>query len=168
MEVWDLYDENRNLSGKTMIRGDEIPDNLYHLVVHTWIKNDKGEFLISQRTEDRKSCPLMWECSGGSVLQGETSIEGALREVKEELGIDLNANDGNLVYSKIRKKVHGDKFNDIMDVWLFNYNGEVDLNNATTKEVRDFKWMKKEEIKEYYDSKKLVQTLGYFFDEINI
>ncbi len=167
METWDLYDENKNLSGKTMIRGDEIPDNLYHLVVHVWIKNDKGEYLISQRAEDRKTCPLMWECSGGSVLQGETSIQGAVREVKEELGIDLNENDGKLVYSKVRKIVNGAKFNDIMDVWLFEYNGIVDLENATTAEVRDYKWMNKEEIKEYFDSGKLVQTLGYFFDEIN-
>ncbi len=168
MEIWDLYDEDRKLSGKTMIRGDEVPDNLYHLVVHTWIKDANGDFLIGQRAEDRPSCPLMWECSGGSVLQGETSIQGAVREVKEELGIDLKEEDGKLVYTKIRKVVNGSKFNDIMDVWLFEYNGEVNLSKATTAEVRDYKWMKKEEVKEYFDNKKLVQTLGYFFDEIDI
>lgn len=168
MEIWDLYDENKNLTGRTMVRGEVIPDNCYHLVVHVWIKNDKGEFLISQRAEDRKSCPFMWECSGGSVLQGETSVEGAIREVKEELGIDLSPEEGQLIYSKVRKIVDGDRFNDIMDVWLFEYNGEVDLKKATTSEVRDYKWMKKFEIKEYFDEKKLVQTLGYFFDEVDL
>lgn len=55
-----------------------------------------------------------------------------------------------------------------MDVWVFEYNGEVDLTNATTDEVRDFKWMKKKEIKDYFDNNKLVPTLYYFFDNIDI
>ena len=55
-----------------------------------------------------------------------------------------------------------------MDVWLFKYNGEVDLKKATINEVRDLKWIKKEEIKELFKNKKLVQTLDYFFYEIDI
>lgn len=143
MEVWDLYDENKNVTGKYCIRGNEIPDNYYHLVVHVWIKNNKGEYLISQRSADRKSLPLMWECVGGSVLKGESSLEGAIRETKEEVGIDLTQLEGKLVLSKVRRNINGKKFNDIMDVWLFEYNGDVDLEKATTDEVKDIKWMKK-------------------------
>ena len=110
----------------------------------------------------------MWECVGGSVLKGENSLQGAIRETKEEVGIDLKKSEGKLIYSKIRKIVNGKKFNDIMDVWLFEYNGEVNLKKATTDEVRDIKWMKKEEIKKLLESNKLVQTLDYFFNEINI
>ena len=168
MEVWDLYDENKNVTGKYCVRGNEIPDNYYHLVVHVWIKNDKGEYLISQRSENRPTFPLMWECVGGSVLKGESSLQGAIRETKEEVGIDFKESEGKLAYSKVRKTVNGKKFNDIMDVWLFEYNGDVKLENATTDEVRDIKWMKKEEIKELLENKKLVQTLDYFFNEINI
>lgn len=168
MEIWDLYDENKNVTGKTCIRGDEIPDNFYHLVVHIWIKNNKGEYLISQRSETRKAYPLKWECTGGSVLKGETSIEGAIRETKEEIGIDFNKEDGKLVYSEVRKTFKGIKFNDIMDAWLFEYNGEVNLKNATTDEVRDFKWMTRDEIKELYNTGELIDTLGYFFNEIDI
>lgn len=166
MEVWDLYDENKNVTGKYCIRGEKIPDNYYHLVVHIWIKNDKGEYLISQRSEKKDRYPLMWECSGGAVIKGETSIEGAIREVKEEVGIDLEEKNGKMVFSKIREFHNGEKFNDIMDVWLFKYNGEVDLKNATTDEVNDFKWMKKEEIRKMYDTKQLVPTLEYFFEKI--
>lgn len=166
MEVWDLYDENKNVTGKYCIRGEKIPDNYYHLVVHIWIKNDKGEYLISQRSEKKDRYPLMWECSGGAVIKGETSIEGAIREVKEEVGIDLEEKNGKMVFSKIREFHNGEKFNDIMDVWLFEYNGEVDLKNATTDEVNDFKWMNREEIKKMYDTKQLVPTLGYFFEEM--
>ena len=167
MEIWDLYDENKNLTGKTMVRGEKVPDNYYHLVVHVWIKNNKGEYLISQRAEN-KTLPLKWECTGGSVLKGETSIEGAIRETKEEVGINLNRENGELVYSEVRKTFKGRKFNDIMDVWFFEYDGEVDLKNATTDEVKDMKWMTKKEIKELYDTGDLVETLGYFFEKIDI
>ena len=168
MEIWDLYDKNKNLTGKYCIRGDEIPDNYYHLVVHVWIKNNKGEYLISQRAENRPRFPLMWECVGGSVLKGESSLQGAIRETKEEVGIDLVESEGKLVYTKIRKNINEKKFNDIMDVWLFEYNGEVELTNATTDEVIAVKWMKKDDIKDYFNNNKLVPTLNYFFEEIKI
>ena len=168
MEVWDLYDVNKNVTGKYCIRGEEIPDDYYHLVVHVWIKNDKGEYLISQRSENRPSFPMMWECVGGSVLKGESSLEGAIREAKEEVGIDLNALDGELVFSKVRKIINGKKFNDIMDVWVFKYNGKVELKDATTDEVRDVKWMKRDEIKEFWENDKVVKTLNYFFEDIDI
>lgn len=64
------------------------------MVVHVWIRNRKGEYLILQRAADRATFPLMWECVGGFVLKGESSIEGAIREVKEEVGLDLNPEDG--------------------------------------------------------------------------
>lgn len=164
MELWDLYTEDRQLTGNTHIRGEELPDGAYHLVVHVWIRNRKGEYLISQRSANRPTFPLMWECVGGSVLKGETSLQGAIREAKEEVGIDLSDDDGKLVFSKTRKIIDGKKFNDILDVWLFEYNGKVNLSEATTDEVAQIKWMTCQEIQSLYESQQLVQTLGYFFD----
>lgn len=166
MELWDLYDENRNPAGREHIRGNDIPDGYYHIVVHVWIRNSKGQYLISQRSANRPNLPLMWETVGGSVLKGETSLQGAVREVKEEVGIDVNGTENNLVFSQVRKVINGKKFNDILDVWLFEYNGEVQLDNATTDEVEQTKWLNVAEIKELYESKQLVSTLGYFFDKI--
>lgn len=164
MELWDLYNENRELVGEEHIRGNDLPDDCYHLVVHVWIKNAKGEFLISQRSADRKNFPLMWECVGGSVLKGEDSLSGALREVKEEVGIDLSADRGKILFTKIRKTIDGKKFNDILDVWLFEYDGDITLENATTNEVAQAKWMNKGEIAALFKNHLLVGTLSYFFD----
>ncbi|MBR4096714.1 MAG: NUDIX domain-containing protein [Oscillospiraceae bacterium] len=166
MELWDLYDENRNPTGREHIRGNEIPDGCYHLVVHVWIRNSKGQYLISQRSANRPTFPLMWETVGGSVQKGETSLQGAIREVQEEVGIDIIGTENNLVFSQVRKQINGKKFNDILDVWLFEYNGEVKLDNATTDEVAQTKWLTVAEIKELYESKQLVSTLGYFFEKI--
>ena len=80
-EIWDIYDENRNLTGKTIKRAEyinKIKENEYHLVVHIWIKNDNNEWLISKRTPN-KHFPLLWECTGGSALAGEESLTADLR-----------------------------------------------------------------------------------------
>ena len=73
-EIWDLYDENRELLGKDHVRGEQLPIDGYHLVVHVWIRNSKGEYLISQRSANRPTFPLMWECVGGSVVKGEDRL----------------------------------------------------------------------------------------------
>lgn len=166
MELWDLYTEDRKLTGKEHIRGEKLPENMYHLVVHVWIKNSKGEYLISQRSANRPTFPLMWECVGGSVLKGESSIDGAIREAKEEVGVELLPDNGKLVFSKNRKIIDGKRFNDILDVWLFQYDGDVTLNNATTDEVKQIAWMDKKQILDLFKQNELVDTLKYFFTEI--
>lgn len=158
MEKWDLYTRNREKTGREHVRGEKIPEGFYHLVVHIWIRNHKGEYLISQRSASRPTFPLMWECVGGSVLMGESSIDGALREVKEEVGLDLEPETGKILFTKIRGT-----FNDIVDVWLFEYNGDLHLDDATTDEVSDCRWMTVSEIRKLYEDNRLVQTLDYFF-----
>lgn len=166
-EIWDLYNENRELLGKDHIRGEQLPIDGYHLVVHVWIRNSKGEYLISQRSANRPTYPLMWECVGGSVVKGEDSLQGAIREAKEEVGVDLIPESGQVLFTKTRKIIEGKIFNDIMDVWLFEYDGEVDLGNATTDEVAQVAWMNREQIKELFDANMFVDTLEYFFTEVD-
>ena len=158
-EVWDLYDKNKCLTGMTHERGTWIKDGFYHLVVHIWIRNQDGLFLISRRDKSREAYPLKLECPWGSVLKGETSLEGAIRETKEEVGIDLTNIQGKIFYTKIRESFH-----DIMDAWLFEYDGEVNLSKATTNEVCEVMWMKYDDIKKCFESGELIPTLEYFFD----
>lgn len=166
MEIWDLYTENREPTGRTHIRGEALPEDCYHLVVHVWIRNGRGEYLISQRSASRPTCPLMWESTGGSVLAGESSLEGAIREAKEEVGVELKPEQGRLISSVVRKTVNGKRFNDIRDVWLFGYDGSVSLENATTDEVAQARWMTVPEIRELFENGEFVHTLEYFFYEI--
>lgn len=168
MELWDLYTEDRKLTGKEHIRGEKLPENTYHLVVHVWIKNSKGQYLISQRSDNRPTFPLMWECVGGSVLKGESSIDGAIREAKEEVGVELLPDNGKLIFSKNRKIIDGKRFNDILDVWLFQYDGDATLNNATTNEVKQIVWMDKNQILDLFKQNELVDTLKYFFTEFGL
>ena len=45
-EIWDLYNENRELLGKDHVRGEQLPIDGYHLVVHVWIRNSKGLYIF--------------------------------------------------------------------------------------------------------------------------
>ena len=166
-EIWDLYDENRELLGKDHVRGEQLPIDGYHLVVHVWIRNSKGEYLISQRSANRPTFPLVWECVDGSVIKGEDSLQGALREVKEEVGVDLLPEKGHVILSDIKKIEFGKVVNKMVDVWLFEYDGEVDLSNATTDEVAQVAWMNQEQIKELFEHNMFVETLEYFFTEVD-
>ena len=161
MELWDLYDAERKLLGRDHVRGETIPEGCYHLVVHAWIRNSKGEYLISQRAASRKSFPLMWECVGGSALKGEDSRTAAVREIKEEVGVDAAPEDGQRLFSQLREQYRGERYADILDVWLWQYDGPVDLSAATTDEVAQTRWMTIDQIRELCETGKLVDSLEY-------
>ena len=164
-EKWDLYTCDRRLTGLEHTRGEEIPAGYFHLVVHVWIRNDKGEYLISRRSASRKKMPLMWECVGGSALKGENSLEAALREVKEEVGIELCPEKGRMISSVTGRVIDGRKRGDIVDVWLFDFDGVFDLSKASTDEVEQAHWMTKQQVKQLLDSGEMVSSLGYFLDD---
>ena len=88
MEIWDAYDAQLNkIDGKTLVRGEQIPDGIYHLVCNVLVKHADGSVLIMQR-DLRKHYGGMWEATaGGSALIGETPLDCAKRELYEETGI---------------------------------------------------------------------------------
>ena len=164
MELWDLYTADRVPTGEVIERGRPIPAGLFHIGIHAWIRNSEGRYLISQRSPNKEVLPLMWETVAGSVLSGESSLDGALREVYEEVGLRFSPDDAKLVYSVTGRAVCGRNIQEILDVYLFEYEGKVDLAGATTDEVVDVKWLTREEISELKKEDKLVYILDYFFE----
>lgn len=142
-ELWDLYayDQARDdfiPTGATAVRGTRLPDGTYHRVVHAWIRNHEGKYLISQHCA-QKSHALCWEPTGGSVLAGETSLDAACREVKEELGILLPPEKGQYLFRGVR---HYEGCDDFVDVWLFD-GAEVPQEEIKlqTEEVNAAMWV---------------------------
>lgn len=115
-ELWDIYDKNRNLTGRTHVRGEDLLPGEYHLVVHVWIRNSLGQFLMTRRSPN-KGFPLLWETTGGSALAGDDSLTAALREVKEETGLQLRPENGRIVIQYSGQDHH-------TDVWLFEQDFE--------------------------------------------
>ncbi len=161
MELWDLYTENRIKTGETHVRGNPLPKDKYHLVVNVWVKNSEGKYLISRRSRKKSRNPLKFETVGGAVLKGENSLQAAIRETKEEVGINLDTKRAKLVYSDVRKNL-----NSILDVYLFEYDGIVDLKSATTDEVESVGWMTIDEIYDLSKKGLFVHTLNYCFEKV--
>lgn len=91
MELVDLYDENRVPLGRVAERHAKKAPGEYRVVVHVCIFNSLGQLLIQRRSPEKTAWPELWDVSiGGGVDAGETSRQGAEREVLEELGYDLD------------------------------------------------------------------------------
>ena len=85
-ELWDAYDCHGNRLGFDLVRGESLPEGACHLVVEVYTLTEAGEILITQR-HPSKPFGLQWEVTGGAVQKGETPLEGAVRELREETGI---------------------------------------------------------------------------------
>lgn len=90
MEIWDAYNENfEKIANRTLVREDNIPNGVFHLVCEILVKHTDGTYLLMQR-DRKKPFGGMWEATaGGSALRGETPLECAVRELREETGIIL-------------------------------------------------------------------------------
>lgn len=138
MEYWDIYDIERNKTGKEVIRGDKLKDNEYRLVVHACIFNKKGEMLIQQRQSFKDGWSNMWDLTcGGSAIKGETSQMAIDREVSEELGIEIKSVRSNLTINFA---------NGFDDIYLIEKEVDLDNLNLQYEEVQNVKWASKEEI----------------------
>ena len=85
-ELFDLYNEKLEPLGETVERGDRIPAGKYHIVIAVLSVNFENKVLITRR-DDRKPYGGLWEMTQGAVIAGETPVQGALRELKEETGL---------------------------------------------------------------------------------
>lgn len=103
-EIWDAYDRDGKKLGFDQLRDEPIPKGVYHIVVEIYTITEINEVLITKRHPD-KPWGLKWEITGGSILKGETPEQGAIRELKEETGIEIAYSDLNFVYSYIYKDV---------------------------------------------------------------
>jgi 8-oxo-dGTP pyrophosphatase MutT (NUDIX family) len=167
MEMWDIYDRDKQLTGRTMKRNDwHLKDGEYHLTVLGVVAHIDGRFLITKRVMTKAWAPGHWEVSGGAVKAGETSKEAVLREVREETGLDVSNWDGGYVFSYKRENP-GEGDNYFVDIYRFtsDFNeGDIKLQ---TEETDGYKLATVDEIRElgkrgiflHYDSiKKIFET----------
>ena len=127
MELWDIYDINKNKTGRTMVRNDwTMKEGDYYLSVLGVIHRPDGRFLITRRAMDKAWAPGWWEIPGGGVKAGETSFEAVCREVLEETGVDVSKAEGGYRFCYHREN-KGQNY--IVDIYRF----EMDI---TDKDVR--------------------------------
>lgn len=92
MEIWDAYLEDGTPAGRTLVRGQPIPQGLYHLVSEILVRHTDGDYLLMRRDARKPAYGGYWEATaGGSALKGEDALACARRELREETGIEAES-----------------------------------------------------------------------------
>lgn len=139
MEKRDLYDEDRNLTGETIYKGEEVPEGKYINVVLVYIQNSEGKFLIQKRSKRKNG---LYATTGGHPKSGESSIEGIITEVKEEIGLDIKPEDLTLYFGGRSETER---------VFWDDYYAKIDVENIDDlklqeEEVESVHWFTVEEV----------------------
>lgn len=107
-----------------------------NLVVHVWIRDEAGDYLVQQRAHDRPVDPGVWAVTAGYVQAGEDSRSAALRETREELGLSLLP----AQLQRLTQHALNDRFEDI---WLATVTRAALGQPQPGPEVADWQWASK-------------------------
>lgn len=153
MEYRDLYDSNRVLTGEKINKTDKLPKDRFYITVVVFIQNDKDEFLLQINKKYN-----MWSTTGGHPKSGESSLEGIVTEIKEELGINIDKE--KLILIKTYKTE-----DDFIDLYYLKENINTSEIIKQQEEVGEVKWFNKKEITKLIDDNKLLQSHIKFYKD---
>lgn len=153
MEKRDLYDENKELTGETIFKGEPIPKGRYYITVVIFIQNDEGKFLIQKRVMNKDG---KWATTGGHPVSGESSKQGIITEIKEELGIDVKSENIQL-FKTIKTE------DDFVDLYYLKENVNIENVVVQREEVEKAKWASIEEIKDMIQNDEFSESHTKFF-----
>ena len=152
MEYIDIFDENNNPTGEVKEKTQAHEDGNFHRTAHIWIMNDKKELLLQKRSTTKKSHPNCWDISGaGHIMAGESVIDGAIRELKEELGIKTNENE--LKFIAIVKSTNNPKNMEFQYVYLLKCNKQVEEYIFEDNEVSEVKYVHFKELEKMIEER---------------
>lgn len=146
METWDLYTAGGEKTGQTMVRGEKVPVGCFLLVCEVLVRHTDGSYLLMRRAPEKKIYPDCWEATaGGSVLAGESPLEGARRELREETGIE------NAEFTPM-----GVLVSELTGSIYHSFLAVTDCPKASVVlqpgETADYRWLSEEEFREFWRS----------------
>ena len=158
-EIWDIYDRNKNKTGRFHKRGLPLNKDDYHIIIHAWVVNSNEEVIITKRHESKRICPNMWECTEGSILAGESSVEGAVRELEEEIGLSFKKEEAVFLTSFVLEES-----NTIVDSFMFIRDVKIEDLVLQENEVSDVLIVNREKYLEMCKKGDIISSIRYFYD----
>ncbi len=153
MEYLDITDKNGNKTGEKKLRKHVHRDGDFHRAVDVWILNSKNELLIQKRSASKDSYPSMWEVScSGHISAGDEPLLSAVRELKEELGLRVKANDLKYLFGIQENYITNNGTfinNEIKDVYLFKKDvllSDIFLQKEEVEEVKFIHFLELEKL----------------------
>lgn len=141
-ELWQVYSNNGSPI-QEYGRDQEAFKNDSSLIMgnaHIWLwkKSDTGvDVLLQQRSLNKSSKPGWFHISaGGHINVGESALQAAIRETKEEMGLDV---DPDKLHFSFSTRIIGRAPNDIITVYLYELNGDEKFT-YTDGEAESYEW----------------------------
>lgn len=144
-EKRDLYDKSGNLTGRTYLKGDPIPDGFYPMVVMIVIQNSKGEFLMQKRVPSKGGD---WGVTGGHPKAGESCEQGIITEAQEELGIDISK-------QKLEVFDYGCDGKDCYKMYYTQMDIPVEEMKIQEEELTEVRWFSMDELNKMVETHEL-------------
>ena len=141
-EYIEILNEDDSFSGKSILKSEAHKNGVYHASTHIWLCNNNNQVLIQKRAANKDSFPDLWDISvAGHISFGETPLTSALREIKEEIGLELQAEILQAAGTYKKEIVHSKHFIDKELHYIFICKTSFDLEDlsAQTSEVSALK-----------------------------
>ncbi len=155
MELNDIYDEHRHLTGRVHKRGTAWKSGEYGLVVCVWVYDGKGKLFMTRRAPE-KTFAGTWENSGGAALAGETSLQAIARELFEETGIRALPEEFELLDT-------GRDKNMFYDFYCLRKEFSLEQVTLLPGETDDAKWVTFSQVHEMIRAKQICQVIAEQF-----
>ena len=155
MEYIDVVNEKGQPTGETVSRDVAHRDGIRHRTAHVWIvrkESGRTQILLQKRSEDKDSFPGKYDTSSaGHIPAGCSPRESALRELKEELGIEAGPDQlayAGTFHNKYEKEFHGRMFRDDEVTWIYVFQDPVRIEDMTIQksELSEVRWFDLDEI----------------------
>lgn len=138
MELIEIIDENGNFTGEVVDKEYAHDHNLLHNEVAIFIINDKGETLLQKRSANKRFNPNTWAICAGHVDAYESLEHAAIREVKEEIGLDIPMD--KLMKYKEAEVVLRETNSHTTHYYYYKTNKSVDEFIIQEEELSEVKW----------------------------
>ncbi len=155
MEYNDIYDKNRNLTGRVHRRGSRWRAGEYGLVVCVWVYDGAGNLLLTRRAPG-KSFAGTWENSGGAAKAGETSRQAIARELFEETGIKASEDEFELLGSDRDRNAH-------YDFYCLKRQTPLEEIMLLPGETDDVQWASMEQVRRMIQAGQICRVIGRQF-----
>ena len=145
MEILEYFDEeNENLIG-TEERDIVHQKGLWHREVAVWVVNNRNEILLQKRSALKKQYPNKYAICAGHIDIGEQPIEAAIRELYEETGIKVIANELEMIGLFKNEQSNNNHYK---YTYLIKTNKEINDMTMQEEEVSELKYITIKELEE--------------------
>ncbi|MDD2680906.1 MAG: NUDIX domain-containing protein [Patescibacteria group bacterium] len=150
MELIDILDEDGEDTGFVKAKSEVHANGLWHKTAHIWIVNSKNQILLQHRSEKKENYPNYWDISvAGHVSSGEDVEVAALREIKEEIGVDLSVDNLKLIGIIKHKTILNNNTyfnNEFHHIYLVRLDLDINQLKIQAEELCGLKWVSVEEL----------------------